>query len=190
MKKLLIGLALAMVAGACAKGATTATTPPAQNGSTASNTPASSPAATGTMQVKVYYLVSFGSKTHLAPERHRVAKTSAVAKAALEELVHGDAQDPDHSTPYPHAATINSVTITGGVATVDWSADVLDASVGAEAESLGIQSVVYTLTEFSTIKSVRFTVEGKDRGTASNGRSIEDWWGHVGLAGQPWHREP
>jgi hypothetical protein len=188
MKKLLVPLALAIAVGACAKTVTPSSTAPSPTAST--TTPATTPVATGSMEVKIYYLVSFGARLRLAPERHRVEKTQAVAKAALEELVHGHAQDPDHSTPFPRSGSINSVTIANGVATVDWSAEVLTASVGADEEALGIQSAVYTLTEFPSITKVRFTVEGKDRGTASNGRAIEDWWGHVGLAGQPWDRDP
>ena len=192
MKKLLVPLLLVIVAGACAQGVRPGAQPP--SGTPSTNPPSAgasaSPVAVGSTEVKIYYLVSFGSTLYLAPERHRVAKTQAIAKRALDELVHGEAQDPDHSTPYPRSATVNSVTIRNKIATVDWSASVLEANAGSDAESLGIQSVVYTLTEFSSISTVRFTVEGKDRGTASNGRSIEDWWGHVGLSGQPWDRDP
>jgi hypothetical protein len=76
------------------------------------------------------------------------------------------------------------------VATVDWNAAALEGSGGGDVEALAIQSIVYTLTEFQTVSKVRFTVEGKESGTASNGRRIEDFWGHGGLAGQPWDRDP
>lgn len=194
MRKKLISLLLALSAAACSRGGTVGTGPTT---STAGDTPASSPAPSSTAtattaatQVTIYYLASGPARPYLAPERHRVPRTQAVARAALEELVHGTAQDPDHSTPFPRASKVNSVTIRGKVATVDWSAEVLTANAGAETESLGIQSVVYTLTEFSSIASVRFTVDGKERGTASNGRAIEDFWGHVGLSEQPWSRAP
>lgn len=191
MRKTLILLAVGLAAAACSQRVVPgsgATTSAPSTASSSSPTATASPAET--TQVTVYYLVSSADKLWLAPERHRVRKTQAIAKSALEELVHGTAQDPDHSTPYPPTSTINSVVLRDRVATVDWSADVLTANAGSEAERLGIQSVVYTLTEFSTISRVRFTVEGKDRGTASNGRTIEDWWGHVGLSGQPWDRDP
>ena len=183
-------IALALCALSTAACATTPTprsenTPPA----TSPPTPSSTGSPSGSMTATVYYLVSFPPSFSLAPERHSVAKTAAAARAALEELVHGTPQDPDHSTPFPKASTINSVTVSNGVATVDWSAEVLDASVGAKVEALGIQSAVYTLSEFGSITKVRFTVEGMDHGRASNGRPIEDWWGHVGLATQPWDRD-
>ena len=63
------------------------------------------------------------------------------------------------------------------VATVDWSAEVLEGSGGARVEELAIQSIVYTLTEFPTISSVRFTVEGKarvKRRTAARSRTSGD----------------
>jgi germination protein M len=191
MNRKMLLVVLALATAACARG-TTAGTPTGPDQTTPASTPASPTltASPGTRQVTVYYLVSGTSRLYLAPERHRVTRTPAIAKAALEELVHGTAQDPDHATPFPSAARINSVTISGKVATVDWSADVLTASAGAETEKLGIQSIVYTLTEFSTITKVRFTVDGKASGTASNGRAIEDFWGHEGLAGQPWDRDP
>ena len=192
MKRKLLLLVMALATAACAKGASLGT--PASPDAT--GTPASTPvtpsptASPGTTPVTVYYLVSGTSRVYLAPERHKVTKTRAIAKRTLEELVHGTAQDPDHSTPFPATTTINSVRIANTVATVDWSADVLTANAGGQTEALGIQSIVYTLTEFPTITKVRFTVEGKTSGTASNGRSIEDFWGHEGLAGQPWDRDP
>jgi len=188
VRRLVALMVLALATAACTTGPATGTGP----GATASPSPSASvsvsPSPGATTQVTVYYLVASPKKVYLAPERHGVGRTAAIAKAALDELVHGTAQDPDHTTPYPRESTINSVTIAAGVATVDWNADVLAASVGSETEALAIQEVVYTLTGFPPISKVRFTVEGRDRGTASNGRTIEDWWGHAGLEGQPWAR--
>lgn len=194
MKRKLMLVALALASAACSK-APVSGPGPGTTGSPASS-PTSSPSASrptaspGTTQVTVYYLASGAEKLYLAPERHTVARTQAIAKAALEELVHGTAQDSDHSSPFPRTSKINSVVIRDKVATVDWSAEVLTASAGSRTEELGIQSVVYTLTEFATISRVRFTVEGKTRGTASNGRTIEDFWGAEGLSRQPWDRDP
>lgn len=139
--------------------------------------------------MRIYYLTQRQEELRLVREAHAVPNTPRIAAAALEELVHGAPHRPDHWTPFPAAAQILSVTISEGVATVDWSSQVLDANVGAEVEALGIQSVVWTLTEFRSITGVRFTVQGQDRGTTENGRMIEDWWGHVGLGGQPWRRD-
>jgi hypothetical protein len=181
----LAGLAaVALVAASCARGAEE---PPR-----ATPSPAESPSPTTTPEetttVTLYYLVDSEGRLWLAPERHEVPTQPRIGRAALEELIAGTPQDPDHVTPIPADTEVLDLTIENGVAMVDWSAEVLEASVGSEGEALGIQSVVWTLTEFPTVDRVRFTVEGKAEGTASNGRRIEDWWGHVGLDDQPFRR--
>lgn len=140
-------------------------------------------------EVRIYYLTGVAGALRVVPETHSVLRTPRVATSALEELVHGTPQRPEDRTPFPRAARILAVTISEGVATVDWSPEVLAARVSAEEEALGIRSAVLTLTEFPSIVSVRFTVEGRDRGPVPGGRLIEDWWGHVGLSAQPWSRD-
>ena len=190
MKKLIATLTLAAAAAACS--ANTPVTPGAGSSETPTAAPAASPtgtpATTASTQVTLYYLVAGSDEIYLTAERHKVAKTEAIARAALEELLRGKPQDEDHSTPFPKTAKVNAVVIKDAVATVDWSAEVLTGSGGSRVEELAIQSIVYTLTEFPSITKVRFTVEGKAEGTASNGRAIEDFWGSVGLSDQPWSR--
>ena len=192
MKKLIATLTLAAAAAACST-ETPAVLPGTQGPSspapTTTGSPGGTPATPGSTQVTLYYLVEGADELFLTAERHKVAKSEAIAKAALDELLNGTPQDDDHSVPFPRTAEVNSVVIDDAVATVDWNADVLTGTGGARVEQLAIQSIVYTLTEFASIKKVRFTVEGKSSGTASNGRTIEDFWGHVGLAGQPWDRD-
>lgn len=191
MRKLIATLILAAAAAACSANTpvTPGAQPPAGSPSTSPSSTASEPP--GKTTVTVYYVVAGAKSMYLAPERHEIDKTPAIAKAALDELLRGETQDDDHTVPFAEPAAVNSVVINDKVATVDWNADVLlHSPVGADVENLAIQSIVYTLTEFPTIAKVRFTVEGRDSGAASNGKLIEDFWGHVGLAGQPWDRDP
>lgn len=183
----LISLAItAIVSTSCAR------TPsePQGGGGTATPSPAAQPTSPHreTTVVTIYYLIDSEGQMWLAPERHEVADQPRIARAALEELIHATPQDPDHVTPIPDDARILDLGIRNGVATVNWSVEVLGASTGSEGEALGIQSIVWTLTEFPTVERVRFTVEGKAKGVASNGRVVEDWWGHVGLYDQPFDR--
>lgn len=179
----LAGLAVALAAAGCTSKAPTVSPPTTP----AASSPSPPPTRT-TMSVTVYYLVEFGGRMWLAPERHLVKAAPEPASAAIVELADGVPQDPDHFTPIPRAAMVNALAVQDGTATVDWNTQVLEANVGAEGESLGIQSIVWTLTRFPGIERVAFTVEGKTEGEASNGRRIEDWWGHVGLSKQPFTR--
>lgn len=147
-----------------------------------SPTPAASETPTAeTMDIVVYYLKSGVSDFYLVREVHTLPKSVGVAQAALNELISGTPVTEGAYRVLPAATKILGIKIENGLATVDFSKDVLNANVGSSGEGLGIDSIVNTLTEFPTIQKVAFTVEG----SVENGM---DWWGHVGLYEQPFSR--
>lgn len=134
------------------------------------------------MDVAVYYLKTTPSDMYLIREVHEVDKTDEVAKAALNELINGNPITAGASRVLPDETKILGINIEQGLATVDFSAEVLKANVGSSGEALGIASIVNTLTEFPTIEKVAFAVDGsKEKGM--------DWWGHVGLYEQPFQHD-
>ncbi|QHA00958.1 Gmad2 immunoglobulin-like domain-containing protein [Dehalobacter restrictus] len=144
--------------------------------------PEPEPPAVETMKVAVYYLKDSNNEMYLVREVHEIPKSTGVARAALEELIKGTPVTTGAFKVLPADTKILEVNIENGLATIDFSEEVLHANVGASGETLGIASIVNTLTEFPTIKKVQFTVNGK----AENGM---DWWGHVGLYNQPFARD-
>jgi germination protein M len=150
--------------------------------------PAASASPKPPLEVSAWFLADRGGQVWLAQERRTVPDGDGVPQAIVEQVLAGPTVQ-GLSTPFPAGTRVQSVTLDGTEATVDWNADVLRANAGAETEAYGIQSIVYSLTDLPEIRSVRFTVEGKDAGAASNGRTIEDWWGHVGLSKQPFTRD-
>lgn len=150
--------------------------------STQSDNTATAPETPQTMSVAVYYLKITDNDEYLVREVHQVEKTTEVATAALNELINGTPVTPGASRVLPSDTKILGIKINQGLAVVDFSADVLKANVGANGEALGIASIVDTLTEFPSIQKVSFTVDGRvDKAM--------DWWGHVGLSGQPFSRD-
>lgn len=134
------------------------------------------------MDVSVYYLKSSQNDMYLVREVHQVDQTTEVAKAALNELISGTPVTAGAYRVLPADTKILGINIDQGLATVDFSGEVLKANVGSSGEALGIASIVDTLTEFPTIQKVAFTVDGsKEKGM--------DWWGHVGLYEQPFKRD-
>ena len=136
-----------------------------------------------TMQVALYFLKDTGTDLILVREEHTVLKTAQVAKAALEELINSQPSTENAFKVIPKSTKVLGISINEGLATVDFSREVLDANVGSSGEAFGIQSIVNTLTEFPTINTVAFKVEGKLDERA------KDWWGHVGLYEQPFKRD-
>ncbi len=134
------------------------------------------------VSVAVYYLKFTSTDAYLVREVHKVKTDKDVRVAAVEELIKGTPTTPGASAVIPPDTKVLGIKVENGVATMDFSREVLKANVGSTGEALGIQSIVNTLTEFPDIKKVSFSVEGKiDERT-------RDWWGHVGLYDQPFER--
>jgi germination protein M len=135
-----------------------------------------------TMEVAVYYLKSANNEMYLVREVHEVEKSEAPARAALNELINGTPITEGAIKVLPTDTKILGIKIDQGLATVDFSSEVLQANVGSSGEALGIASIVNTLTEFPSIQKVQLTVDGDpEKGM--------DWWGHVGLYEQPFTRD-
>lgn len=187
-----LALATAILALILLPGCTITTTRPSEQTTTTSEaTDTGRGPTTSTTEreiaLRLYFVESFSETSFLVPENRPVERTQAVARAALQELIRGPRQT-GRATFIPAGTQVRSVRIDNGLATVDFSREILNARVGAEGERLGIWQIVNTLTEFENIERVQFLVEGRDRGRI-DGREISDWWGHIGLADQPFERD-
>ena len=93
-----------------------------------------------------------------------VPKSAAVATAAMNALLAGptakEAGDRTMTTAIPDGTGLLGVTIKNGVATVNLSTE-FDSGGGTASLQYRLAQVVYTLTQFTTIKSVVFQIEGQ-----------------------------
>ena len=88
--------------------------------------------------------------------------TRRVASAALAALLAGPTQSERASgltTAIPGDTRLNGVTIANGVARVDLTSD-FESAAGSRALQLRLAQVVYTLTQFPTVKAVQFSLDG------------------------------
>ena len=178
-------LAVALLVGAC--GAATgdlgsvATPPPSEQPSieapSAEPTPGStdapgespatpSPTQTGTTTVRAYFILgSFQDNAGLVPVLREIPKTQAVGAAAMNELIKGPNDDelggrPAMYTNIPDGTRFLGLTIDKGIATMNLSKEF--ESGGGSASVLGrLAQVVYTLTQFPTVKGVLFQLDGQ-----------------------------
>jgi spore germination protein GerM len=97
------------------------------------------------------------------PVDRQVAKTQAVARAALTELLSGPTQpekNGGYSTSLNAGVKINSLTIANGVARVDFD-EKMDEGMGGSCRVEAIRSQIEkTLLQFPSVKSVVVSVEG------------------------------
>jgi len=129
------------------------------------------------INLSVYFVEFSADDAYLVREIHTIPHTKLVANAAMQELIK------DKKSILPTGTKILGINIKNGLATVDFSEEVLNANVGSTGEALGIQSIVNTLTDLPNIDKVAFQVNGHTDGRA------RDWWGHVGLYNQPFTQD-
>lgn len=135
----------------------TATSDATANAATPSATasPVGSPVSSGTTVVSLYFL----RDGKLATARRTLPKTQQIGTAALNALKQGpnDAeQTAGLTSAIPGNLTLQGLKIANGVATAD-VAGVTASNLPPEAAQA---QVVYTLTQFPSIKQVQFSVSG------------------------------
>lgn len=117
-----------------------------------------------TMVVRAYYVLNGPvGITGLVPTLRVVPKTAGVARAAMEALLDsGKILDkyPQISTTIPSGTKLLGISIKNSVATVDLSRE-FESGGGSASAFNRLGQVVYTLTQFSTVRSVLFQVEGE-----------------------------
>jgi len=161
-------LVAAAALGACGDGSEASPSPPMTATATSSPSPSPTPSGTpvGTTRLSVHFL----RDEKLGVAERRVPQTKAVAAAALRELCSGPTETErvaGLSTAIPNGTALRSVSISGGVALVDLSS-AYDNGGGSLSMTARVAQVVYTLTQFPSIKAVSFSLDGAPISTLGN----------------------
>jgi germination protein M len=130
------------------------------------DTPSPSAPSTDKTVVRAYFYLGGepGSAGFVAVLRE-IPATQAVARAAMNALLAGPQGSELQATPaitsaIPAGTELRGISISGGIATVDLSSE-FEAGGGSASMFGRLGQVVYTLTQFPTVKSVVFQVEGR-----------------------------
>jgi len=157
--------ALALLAAGCGGGkstststtATSSTSGPTSSSSTGTGQPSTSVAATGRM-LKVYFVK--GEKIAVAGTP--AAGDTAVATAAMTALLAGPqgvAAETGMTTAIPAGTRLLGLAIANLTATVDLTGS-FQSGGGSLSMQLRVAQVVYTLTQFPTVRRVEFKLDG------------------------------
>jgi immunoglobulin-like protein involved in spore germination/sporulation and spore germination protein len=171
MKRLVCVVALGLLAAACqGKGGSLGSLPsPAKSSSSpppTSPTPSPSPGATPTpSNRKVTFELWFLNHSKLFVTKRTVPFEPAVGKLALNALLEGPSQAEaaaEVKTLIPAGTQVLDVTIVKGVATVDLTAE-FESGANARTMPRRLAEVIYTIGQYSTVRSVRFEIDGQSR---------------------------
>jgi germination protein M len=141
------------------------TTPPPSTQPGGSPQPTGTPAPVGATIVRAYfYLGGEPGSAGLVAVLREVPPTKAVATAAMTALLAGpttaESGDRTITTAVPAGTTLLGLSIADGVATVDLSSE-FETGGGSMSARTRLGQVVYTLTQFPTVRSVVFQIEGR-----------------------------
>ena len=124
--------------------------------------PSASPATT-VVRAYFYYGGELGT-AGLVPLLREVPETRAVATAAMQALLEGPTSDEsgerEITSAVPDGSRLLGLTIEDGVATVDLSSE-FESGGGSMSVFVRLGQVVYTLTQFPTVQTVRLEIEGQ-----------------------------
>lgn len=110
-------------------------------------------------QVVLYFADAAGE---LQAETRHIVKVEGIARATIAELINGP-QSQTLSPTLPGGVELKDIDISGGICTVDFSAELKDhLGSGSSAEELAVWSIVDTLCQFDTVNSVKILVEGRE----------------------------
>jgi germination protein M len=111
------------------------------------------------MRLKLYFSDEQGMK--LVEEIRDVTQTTEPAAATVRALIDGPKESGQPTIPL--GTKLNKIRIKNQIAAVDLSREfVANCPGGSTGERLAVYSIVNSLTEFNTIKQVKFLVDGKD----------------------------
>ena len=119
----------------------------------------------------LYFVADTPRGFKLFSEQREFPETENLGQDVISDLVSGKIVplDPNYVNLWGAKNTVNSITASDSVATIDLGT--ISLNVGAESEERAIEQIVWTFLEINTaIKAVRFTV---------NGNTVESFAGHV-----------
>ncbi|OYD08299.1 GerMN domain-containing protein [Paludifilum halophilum] len=118
--------------------------------------------ASQSMPVTLYFLgQTEEDEVYYVPVTRMIDRQKNVAKAALTELVKGPQHGSDLVNALVDTTEINSVQIKGDTAVADFGKQLLEYSDEKKASQDALNTIVLSLTENTSAKKVKITVEGE-----------------------------
>jgi len=124
--------------------------------------------------VRVYVVKISGGEARLTPITYQVPRSLDPKRAAIERLIAESARGGDSAGLMPRGTRVLGINTGRGLATLDLSREFTDNFHGGSIqESLTLEAIVRTLTQFRDVARVRILVQG---------RAVDTLGGHFELS--------
>lgn len=130
-----------------------------------SSVPAS-PKPASTTRTATLYFVSIGADGSVSRQavKRQLAKSDSPLTDAIKALLAGPVPDEKNAMSLiPSGSRLIGASVKDGVATLNFNESFEFNSYGVEGSIGQLMQIVYTATEFSTVKSVQFLIEGEKK---------------------------
>lgn len=127
-----------------------------------------------TRMVDIYMVKFSGNEVGLTPVPHSVDRSADPKKAAITRLLSVSAEGGDSAGLIPKGTKLLSLSANRGMATVDLSREfITNFHGGSRQESLTLEAITRTVTQFGDVDRVRILVEG---------HTVDTLGGHIDLS--------
>lgn len=102
------------------------------------------------------------NQTYYVPVTRMINRTDQVAEASLKELIKGPKQQSGLVSPLDSSLQVNNVQQTDQMVVADFNENLLQYNNQKQASKDAIETILLSLTENTSAKKVKMTVNGKD----------------------------
>lgn len=134
--------------------------------SSKNSTVPAAPKPASTTRTATLYFVSIGADGSVSRQavKRQLAKSDSPLTDAIKALLAGPVPDEKNAMSLiPSGSRLIGASVKDGVATLNFNESFEFNSYGVEGSIGQLMQIVYTATEFSTVKSVQFLIEGEKK---------------------------
>lgn len=135
--------------------------------------------AAQTMNVKLFFVqVDSDGNVNRKNITRAIAKNDSPLTSTIRALVAGPTESEKNCMSLiPEGTRLLGASVRDGIAALNFSEEFEFNTIGAEGYRAQLMQVVFTATEFATVESVQFLIEGKRKDYIGSGEDVWMWIG-------------
>ena len=107
----------------------------------------------------------------------KIPKSDSPLTDTIKALLAGPTSSEKCMTLIPQGTRLLSASVRGGIAALNFSEEFEFNAIGADGYRAQLMQVVFTATEFATVESVQFLIEGQRKDYIGSGEDVWMWIG-------------
>lgn len=143
-----------------------------------SKKPPEKPKPTATTNAKLFFVqVDADGNVNRKSVVRQIPKSDSPLTDTIKALLAGPADSEKSMSLIPQGTRLLSATVRNGIAALNFSEEFEFNAIGADGYRGQLMQVVFTATEFATVESVQFLIEGQRKDYIGSGEDVWMWIG-------------